>query len=400
MTKYIFILGREPVLSVAEINSQLIKNNLSATWLAITQTYVLLAADLPADFFDNLAGSVKLAEYVDKVAGDRPTVEKVIRDFLKKIISSSYLFGFSWYGRRPPKWLNLAGLSLKKEFKQSGARARLVVSREADLSSVVVEKNKLLPPTGYDFIFLPQADGSLIIGRTIKVQDFAAWSKRDYGRPARQAKVGMLPPKLARLMVNLSLADKQQALLDPFCGSGTVLQEAASLGYLKLWGSDIDQRGIDRTNSNLEWLKKDCLDKLFTWQLQAVDVRQLPNFIKQQTFGAVVTEPYLGPPLSGHESTAELKNIQVELTQFYATTLKILYSALQPGARLVMVWPSWRLREEKIFLPLVDKVKSYGFKIENLLPKEAPVGWLNNRGSYIYHRPDQRLAREIWVFRK
>ena len=35
------------------------------------------------------------------------------------------------------------------------------------------------------------------------MQDFEQWGARDYGRPSRDAVRGMLPPKLARMMVNL-----------------------------------------------------------------------------------------------------------------------------------------------------------------------------------------------------
>ncbi|MFZ5390809.1 MAG: TRM11 family SAM-dependent methyltransferase [Patescibacteria group bacterium] len=401
MSKHIFILGREPQLSLAEINSQLMATGQMVDWLAVEKSHVMLSANLSDVFFDQLAGSVKQADYIDKLPQEPLAIKEVLKSFLSKSGNPSYIFGFSWYGRRPPRWLKGVGLDLKKYFKNQGHRARLVVSRDNDLSSVVVDKNKLLPPHGFDFVFLPQSDGSLLLGRTVKVQDFAAWSRRDYGRPARQAKVGMLPPKLARLMINLTAADKNEPLLDPFCGSGTVLQEAAGLGYINLWGSDIDKRGIDRTSANLSWLKKELPSNSFIWNLQAIDVRQLTKFTAQQTFAAIVTEPYLGPPLRDQESAADLESIQKELGQFYGQVLKILYTVLKPDGRLVMVWPAWRLSQEQyLFLNLVDKIKETGFRVVNLLPTKAPSTWLTGRGSFLYQRPDQKVAREIWVLEK
>src|SRR5438132_1608433 len=81
-----------------------------------------------------------------------------------------------------------------------------------------------------------------ILAQTVKVQDIAAYAQRDQARPKRYAKVGMLPPKLAQIIINLAvgrLPDNQLAsicdipageqiprphleltLLDPFCGTG------------------------------------------------------------------------------------------------------------------------------------------------------------------------------------
>lgn len=70
---------------------------------------------------------------------------------------------------------------------------------------------------------------------------------RDYGRPARDARVGMLPPKLAQIMLNLSVKDeKSGTVLDPFCGTGVLLQEAALAGF-DFIGSDIEPRMVEMT---------------------------------------------------------------------------------------------------------------------------------------------------------
>ncbi len=403
MKKHIFILGREPQLSLAEINNRLAADGVAVNWLSVDRWSAYLAADLPDNFFDNLAGSIKQADYLVSLPNEPKAIGNFLQEFMLAAAKDSYIFGFSWYGRRSPDWLRNLGLNIKKYFKNQGQRSRLVVGRDSDLSSVIVEKNKLLPPKGFDFIFLPQVDGRVMIGQTVKVQDFAAWSNRDYGRPARQAKVGMLPPKLARLMVNLALTNQpiKQSILDPFCGSGTVLQEAAVIGCQDLWGSDLDARGVDRTGTNLKWLKQAVPGKSFVWNLQAVDVRQLDSFIKQKKFDVIVTEPYLGPPLNGQESAADLKIIQKELGDFYRAFLKNLHQALKQDGRLVMVWPALRFKNEGyLFLDLLKQLKQIGFRAVNLLPKLAPADWLTNRGSYLYQRPDQKVIREIWVLEK
>ena len=52
-----------------------------------------------------------------------------------------------------------------------------------------------------------------------------------------------LHPKLARTLVNLSQIQRNNALLDPFCGTGGILLEAGLLGA-KIIGNDIEEHMI------------------------------------------------------------------------------------------------------------------------------------------------------------
>src|SRR5205823_3602162 len=86
------------------------------------------------------------------------------------------------------------------------------------------------------------------------VQPFEQFSARDFGRPGRDDLSGMLPPKLAIIMINLAANDTISVLLDPFCGSGTILSEALLLGYKNLIGSDISEKAVADTKTNLDWI--------------------------------------------------------------------------------------------------------------------------------------------------
>ena len=57
------------------------------------------------------------------------------------------------------------------------------------------------------------------LGQTLVVQPFKVLSKRDFGRPARDDHSGMLPPKLAQIMINLARRNDDistKTILDPF----------------------------------------------------------------------------------------------------------------------------------------------------------------------------------------
>ncbi len=396
MLQYVFILGREPALSVAEIKAVAARQGVRLVWNSLTTTAAILEKDKTFDFFDNLAGTVKVAE----VLGSVVTNKEDLTDFLSKKLPANERceFGLSFYGPHPPKWLLALGLAIKNNLKSNGQHVRYVTARTAALSSVVVQKNKLLPPTGFEFILLPEAD-KMIISRTVSVQDFESWSARDYGRPERDARVGMLPPKLARLMVNLAQAPEGAGILDPFCGSGTVLQEAALLGYRHLVGADVESQGIERTRVNFSWLKE-RQPQLALPALMVADVSKLPAVLSNSTFEAIVTEPYLGPPLRGHESLHRLEQISKELTEFYQGALKVMANLVKSGGRVVMVWPVWRASGKNLTLPLLDKIKELDFKQVDVLPPAAPASWRNSRNTLWYSRSDSRLIREIVVLEK
>ena len=104
-------------------------------------------------------------------------------------------------------------------------------------------------------------DGAVFVTKAI--QPIESLGERDFGRPYRDAKSGMLPPKLAMMMINLAGQSLGATILDPFCGSGTILMEAATIGYTNLMGSDISPKAIDDTRQNFAWQGGSLPKKLF-----------------------------------------------------------------------------------------------------------------------------------------
>lgn len=391
MKQYFFILGREPELSVAEIWQVANFFNIQLSIISINTQYLIVSArGLDVNWWQNrLGGTIKIGEIV----GTWKFEQGIITQELVKIIppAKQIFFGFSWYGQAP-RWMNALGLEIKKHIKGQG-KVRYVVSREKILSSVVVQKNHLLPPVGYEFVFLPH-DDQVIIGRTFTVQPFEEFSHRDFDRPARDTYVGMLPPKLARLMVNLS--NPQENLLDPFCGSGTILQEAALLGVKNIVGSDSNADSVTRTKANIKWLKTNTPDLDFGYGIFHSSLESLKDCVKEK-FSAIVCEPFLGKPMSGKENSAEINFIINDLVISYSRWLKLLPNFLKDNGRLVMVWPAIKLGQEFNFLPLAGVVKRSGLKFSDIIPAFLPKDWLTPGGTMLYFRPGQKIAREIVV---
>lgn len=372
METYIFILGNHPKLSLAEIRATLPELHVSYS--------EAIFAFVEAKDFDcekalyRLGGTIKIGKILHTLI-DAQSLVRILQDKPGKII-----FGISFYDRRARKEYARLGMEIKKVLKAQGRSARLVVSREPTLSSVVVAKNKCR-----EFMLLP-CDGRTAVAETLAVQEFEDYSFRDYGRPSRDAASGMLPPKLAKMMINLSGAKPEDTLLDPFCGSGTILQEAVLLGYKKIIGSDNSPKAVSDTEKNLAWLKEKYQTQDAQYQILECDARQISKKLESPV-DVIVTEPYLGPALSGRETREKLSDIIRELSLLYMGALREFKKIIKPHGIIVMAMPTFRFQDTTLKLSIMPEIAKIGYRSENT---EA----------LSYSRPNQKLIREIVILRK
>jgi tRNA G10 N-methylase Trm11 len=248
------------------------------------------------------------------------------------------------------------------------------------------------------------------------VQPFDEWGKRDFGRPARDDHNGMLPPKLATILINLCGVEAKGrsplptptdvfTLLDPFCGSGTVLTEGINLGIKKLIGTDLSDKCISDTEQNVKWMLQQSEfveTQNFasphqtkhlkpTISIFQTDVRDLSKKINPESIDAIATEPTLGKPLRGHEKKHELEVQAKELKELFIKAFTEFYKILKPGGKIVFVIPRFKYGGEWIRIDCVEAIKRIGFTILPLLPEEEFI---------LYARPNQHVGREIWRFQK
>jgi tRNA G10 N-methylase Trm11 len=260
-----------------------------------------------------------------------------------------------------------------------------------------VKKNKLLTEAGAELVFLIGKEKTYL-GKTLAVQEFEDLSFRDYGRPARSMRVGLMPPKLAKTMINLARTDKHATVLDPFCGFATILEEALLWGFENLIGSDINAETLAGAKENLEWLAKNYQLPAVNYQLLEHDVRRLSEKISPHSIDAIVTEPYLGPPLQRNESPEKIKEIIKELSDLYLVAFREFKKILKPDGRIIILFPVFHTEKQNFFLPILEEIKKTGFSIADPLPKDFkkyPFLEITPRNSILYFRPDQLVWREI-----
>lgn len=387
------LLGSHPTLSLAELAV------VTGQTPAKTMNDIAIFDDIGMDLLqlnDRLGGTQKLGIII----GSMPTWNQeelatfIASDLMSTIESGKISFGFSVYdmgnaagstdARRSTQAL---GIETKKHLREAERSARYVISKSPTLSSIILRTNHLLD-RGAEYCFF-MTPGEIIIGRTVAVQDAEAWSTRDFGRPRRNAKQGMLPPKLSRMMLNLSGINLSTAtVLDPFCGSGTILMEAALLGAKSLIGSDINEEAVADTEENFTWLEAQGVS-VPPVQLVGASAQTVAPHIEPTSVDLIVTETYLGRPRKGTETKKEVDDAVAYVANLYLESFTALLPTLKSGATLVIASPVHTFDGKDITFDARTILEPLGYT-HSPLPFE-PI---------IYRHADQLVGRRIWRFTK
>jgi tRNA G10 N-methylase Trm11 len=237
-------------------------------------------------------------------------------------------------------------------------------------------------------------DHRTLVAVTRAVQDFRAYRRRDVGRPVRDLERGMVPPKLAQVLLNLAGVGVGSQVLDPFCGTGTVLQEALLAGAAHVIGRDIDPRAVGQATENLRWLEGRRPELRSRWTVRTHDARLPDPALGAGQLDAVVFEPTLGPLRPPRERTAQLR-LAGELVQLYERSLAAIAPLLRPGGKVAAVLPTFSAAAATAVEPPAS------LRRVALLPEVLvkPFGLLS-RYEVLYRRPDQTVGRAVVAWEK
>lgn len=371
----LFILGRETVLSLAEVKAFFLTNDLTFDVVYHKENKLIVSVDKELNIPETmklLGGTIKICE----VANQTPTHRDDLAKYLNTYIPTGKI-EFSING------FNALGIETKKALKQLGRSARYI---EAKNTATVIYNN--LVKGGAD---IEICNNQVFITKAIQpIDDF---SKRDFGRPGRDDESGMLPPKLAMMMLNLATQNKTNVILDPFCGSGTIITEAILMGYKNLIGADVSPKAIADTSTNIKWLEN--MFNIDTRDLRinifVSDIFDIAKKINNDTVDAVVAESYLGKPLRGSESRSTIETQATELKMLYVNSFAKFKKILKPNGIVVFIIPRFRHNEDWIRIDCENEILKHGFVNDSLLPEQKHL---------LYWRPGQHVGREIWRFRK
>lgn len=394
--KYFFILGSNPSLSLAELYQVFRFQEKDLVFLSQDVLLVNVREKIDSqEEIRKLGGTIKIGQVVSSAKKHPEKILEIAKPLLGKQ-EGKLKFGFSFYGQGKLN-LKVLGMETKKFLKEQGQSCRWVTSKERVLSSVVVEQNKLTSK-GLEIVLIEKG-GDVFVGQTEAAQPFKSLSARDYGRPARDDHSGMLPPKLAMIMLNLAMGKKEDieiaAILDPFCGSGTVLQEAFVLGARNLHGSDISDKAVLDSKKNLDWILRKLQITNYKLQITHLSATELSKEHKNSSIDYIATEPYLGP----QRGRIEFSKTVSALNKLYSSAIQEFEKILKPGGRVAMIWPQF-VSEKKVFT-LAPKLRS--FQIVRTLPlflQDKKIAQESKRKTIVYGRKGQRVWREIVTLEK
>ena len=384
----IAIFGKTPLISLAEVESVLGSQDI----VPLSDLGCLVDSNEIIDI-NRLGGTLKIAKVVKKLdttnwSNIRNTLENIFYDIFSPDTNAKLKFGISVYGKdiRTAE-INATALSIKKQLKNSGVSSRVIASKGSGLNTAQIIHGGLTKQNGIELTVV--IDGkSTYLCQTTSVQDIDAYSARDQARPKRDSFIGMLPPKLAQTIINLSGAKTIQTLLDPFCGTGVVLQEALLLGINTL-GSDINERMIEYSTVNIDWLQENFNPEGKQINLHVADAT---DHKWQDDFDVIACETYLGRPLSSQPSHETMSKIISDCNTIHQKFLINIARQTKSGFMMCIAVPAWHTKNGFKHLKVLDDLSNLGYNRLSFVH--------TGDKKLIYHRKGQFTARELVVLER
>ena len=348
--------------------------------------FLLEGSDIQEDIlekiFTRLGGFIRYGLVIDDLDSFLPLYSD-----MKKVT-----FGVSFLNMEDVDIKNVQKLSneIKRYFKGINISSRFVIPKKSELNEAQLRNNEILQE-GFEFCIFNTTSGQMY-GKTLGIQDVQAFVKRDIEKPASDYDMGVLPQKLARIMCNLT-GLKTGILWDPFCGSGTVLMEAAMLGF-DILGTDIDHRALENTDKNIEWLREEGLISYTRYNLFSLDInnaeKRVVKDLKRTGINAVVCEPYMGPPQRKLLTEYKAKLLLEDIRTLYNSLFKILNEVSRQGFKIVLIIPSYKTVNGVISINISEFID----KKWDVLNKKYTKGDLK------WERNNSIITRNIFILSK
>ncbi len=429
MTDYVFILGKNWLLSVAELLVYLNDQGLQCRIKDHSNMAVIV--DIPQKLSDeqlfdiqsSLGGCFKtgrvLGEYDIRLAmkafPERGTPDKDSREKIQRCEwiktawprpdSAHIKFGVSTYVSSDGLHVDARKMTLaineyvKEHLLQLGARkASYYIYNEPDrrrperantaLWPQTISQHALLRPPNAE-ILVALTKHRMYVGKTVAVYDSVFQQYRDEERPYVEVATST-SPKLCRALLNFAGARSGDTVLDPFCGTGTVLMEAALLD-MKCLGIDIDKNAVSGTINNLKWLGAQ-LKSPIEFNIIHGDARRASDILKRHV-DAIAFEPDLGPTYDTPPSQSDAMRSVVELTNLYQEALQSLAKCLRPHGRVGMTIPLVNTQQEAVSVDLAQMLDGTGLHVVRMIPAESLATSLH-RGQPTRLLPDRERIPE------
>lgn len=398
--QYFFQAGSFPNLSYVELVSvfQLYGLSKDNIHLFTEDIFIIKSDDVTEEIlskiFNRLGGFVRYGEIIENT-------ETFLKEFRKS--EDRVVFGISLLGeldrqdaRKDNTFIKKLANQIKKGLRESGLSVRFLIPRGSsfELNAAQVLNNDILEK-GFELsIIRNQERREEIYGNTIAIQDLEGYIERDMNRPYSDIKMGVLPPKLARMMINF-VGLKDGTIWDPFCGSGTILMEAAVLGYNFL-GSDVDENALYYSEENIKWLNKkgyigDVVYELFKLDVTDPD-KEIIKELKNTPIDAIVCEPFMGPPQKDIVSEDRADKLLNSVKELYISLFKMLDEEVGVrGSKMVLIIPSYKTNGGWKTFSIYDVISNRWELLNSELLPNKDLKW---------GRKNSIITRNIYILRR
>lgn len=331
-------------------------------------------------------------------------IEKIFEHMQSYFQDKKNNFAINFYGKTKLNQQDLL-LKAKKYFQKNNFSTRFINQDFQNIKSYQIIKEKLInSKTDFNLIF---SDKETYIWNTIFVQDIDSYSKRDFWKQ-RDMQTGMLPPKLAQIMINLSQNWKNIEwqilksspfplfpIYDPFCWLWTILLESILAWNKEIFGSDINSKMIEKTTKNIEFIKNNFENNLETYEIVKFDAKQIANspILKNHHINSIVTEWYLWEIFwEKNISLEKIKKVRMQLKEifewFFSWLQNIKFSWI-----IIISFPFWEIKWKYYYFEEIYEILNKYCIVEELLPKEIKT---TKTWSLLYKRSNQTVWREIF----
>ncbi|MDG6920351.1 MAG: methyltransferase domain-containing protein [Nitrososphaerota archaeon] len=337
--------------------------------------------------YEKLVGIHKVAISITQETKSWSNLVTEVEDFLREL-DDDFNFSVSLYGSEladEQEHESLATAVLATVRKAGFRKANMVRPRNgSEVLTKEIVSRKII-----DFVFL-RVRGGYWVGVTAYIPDTEQFRLRSNERPVVSADISM-SSRLAKLLLNISGVEKGQTILDPFCGSGTILSEALLAG-VNCIGVDRDRKRIENTKRNLEWTSRTLSAKSASYSLKVGDATRPETFEDSAKVDAVVTEPIFLPRITFAPSLERAQKLVRNSSRLYSESLYSITGIVKQGGRVVIVTPALTASSGKEVSVVLENLEEVG-----LVPFQPRVKHFDYPAK-ISHEKTRWVRRLVYVF--
>lgn len=154
---------------------------------------------------------------------------------------------------------------------------------------------------------------------------------------------GELRPELCNILCSISGANKDDIILDPFCGYGSIpIERAYMFKYNMIFAADNDRKKVRKLKQRVKKIRRLRNKNFFVKHLDALDM----PFFEDAFIDKIITDPPWGI----------YKGVGMDIEIFYGKMMKEMYRVLKPNG-VIVILTAKKDELERVILEFKSKLK-------------------------------------------